>query len=179
MRGYEGLVRGSKNWKRNTDDTDMTDLHGSNFDNRKSMKTLRLILRHSIVPIILTFVPLVLSAQGAKAADSTVIRVLYFHGTVRCQACLTIEQYTDMTMKYRFQDQINAGKVVWKSIDYEKENDTASVNRYGLENQALILSKVVNGKEQKWKKLERIWELYGDMEKFLDYVEKTVKRFGK
>ena len=139
------------------------------------MKSLRFHLSVLSLVLLGCVSPQAVNAQQPQAQDSTVIRVLYFHGTIRCHTCLQIEEFTKLTMEIRFQDEIQRGKIVWKPIDYEKENDTASVRKYGLENQALIISKVVNGRETEWRKLSRIWEMVEDFNGFQEYVAENIR----
>jgi hypothetical protein len=123
--------------------------------------------------------PAALRAQQAHPADSTVIRVLYFHGTIRCHTCLQIEEFTKLTMQLRFEDGIRRGSIVWMPVDYEKENDTSAVRRYGIENQALIISKMINGREIAWRKLEKVWKLVNDFNAFQAYVALNVRRMSE
>jgi len=140
---------------------------------------LKMNLRHLVIPALLlltltVFPQTTIYADNRSSGDSTVVHVLYFHGTIRCHACMQIERFTDMTMQYRFSDKLKQGSIVWKAIDYEKSSDTASVNKYGIENQALIISKRVNGKEIEWMNLKKIWDLYEDYDAFQKYITSSV-----
>jgi hypothetical protein len=123
---------------------------------------------------VLAMMPVV-TARAEAPPDSTVVLVRYFHGTVRCQTCLRIESFTDQIMRSRFKGALKSGRIVWSAIDYDKENDTASIHRYALDAPGLILSRMVNGRETEWTKLEKIWDLADDYGKFQAYVVANVR----
>jgi hypothetical protein len=133
----------------------------------------------SLILVLVSLSADALMAQNQSDSSSTVIRVTYYHGTIRCHTCLTIEQFSAMTMQSAFAKSISAGSVAWKSEDYEAENDTAAVRKYGLENQALIISKHVRGIETDWKLLPKIWDYAGDYDKFRKYVIRSIESFSR
>jgi hypothetical protein len=140
-------------------------------------------MNHSVLPMparrtMLLITALLLSccaARAQEATDSSVVRVLYFHGTIRCQTCLMIESFTDAVMRAAFQDAMQRGVIEWRAVDYEKENDTASVRRYGIENQALVLSRTRDGREAEWKLLPKVWKLVENYRRFHEYLETNVR----
>jgi hypothetical protein len=119
-----------------------------------------------------------LTARTVSDHDTTTIHVTYYHGTIRCHTCLMIEQFSAMTMQSSFGKQLAAGTIIWKAEDYEAENDSMAVQKYGIENQSLILSKRVNGREIDWKLLPKIWDYAGDYEKFRKYIMESIDSFS-
>ena len=113
----------------------------------------------------------------ATESDTVRVRVYYFHAKIRCQACLTIEQYSTETMYSVFHKELRAGKIRWQVINFEDSLTEHYIDQYKLENQALIIAKIRNGKEIAWKLLDKIWELLGDRKKFEAYVVKNVRRW--
>ena len=109
------------------------------------------------------------------ALHRPVVNVMYFHGTVRCQTCLTVEAFAETVMKNSFRHEMTEGIVNWQVIDYEMAQDTSSVRRYGIENQALVISKVLNGRELTWKRLPKVWKLVDDFPAFQKYLVQNVK----
>ncbi|MFA5147861.1 MAG: nitrophenyl compound nitroreductase subunit ArsF family protein [Candidatus Omnitrophota bacterium] len=96
------------------------------------------------------------------AEDARVARVVayYFHGTARCPTCHKLEQYS--------KEAIGDGL---KVINVEEKENEHYIKDYQLYTKSLILSLVVNGKETKWKNLDKIWEYAGNKQKFIDYVK--------
>ena len=138
---------------------------------------MKKLLLSSLILVFAVFFSETSMAQQSAHIDSIVIHVTYYHGTIRCHTCLMIEQFSAMTMQSSFGKQIADGAIVWKAEDYEKENDTVAVEKYGLENQALIISKQMNGKETDWQNLPKIWDYVGDYDKFSKYVEERIDSF--
>jgi hypothetical protein len=139
---------------------------------------MRFYIQSILFVILLVAVqPLQLSAQPGAVAKDTITCVTYFHGTIRCQACITIEQFARLTMETTFGKQLREGSMLWRVEDYEKENDSLSVEKYGLENQALIVSRLVRGNVVAWKNLPKIWEFVGDYDKFREYVSASVRNW--
>ena len=121
------------------------------------------------------FLGLSLNISEAKN-NKTVIDVMYFHATIRCQSCLDIERNAKSTMDELYANEIKSGKMTFASLDFlEPENEKFS-KKYDFDNQVLIISKKVNGKEVKWKNLDKIWEYSGDYNKFRDYVKKEIEK---
>ncbi|MFA6572404.1 MAG: nitrophenyl compound nitroreductase subunit ArsF family protein, partial [Bacteroidota bacterium] len=109
----------------------------------------------------------------------TQIDVMYFHATSRCQGCLTIEEFTKNSLNASFGKELEDSLLVLSSIDFLQAENEHFQDDYKFETQTLILSKKVNGKEVKWKNLDKIWDYSNDYQKFQKYIEKEVKKFIK
>jgi hypothetical protein len=123
-----------------------------------------------------------IAAAGVSAAtttrtrdDSLRVRVAYYHGTIRCQNCLMIEEFAASTMHAVFADELRRGVVSWDVIDYEAAKDSATPRRYGIDNQALIVSRIENGKEVSWRKLTKAWNLVENYRRFQEYLKGNVR----
>lgn len=114
-------------------------------------------------------------AQGQMPEDSAVVRVLYFHPTIRCQTCLTIEAFAETSLRAAFGPELARGEIEWRVIDYEREGDTASVRRFGIENQALVISLQRSGRELRWRRLSKAWKLVDDYREFQRYLVVNVR----
>lgn len=110
-------------------------------------------------------------------AKETKIEVLYFHATIRCHACLTIEEYTENILKTRFNKEIDSNFLIFKSIDFLEEENEHYQQDYQIDTQSLILSKKEDGKEVKWKNLDKIWDYYYDFNKFEKYIIEEINHF--
>lgn len=119
------------------------------------------------------------SAKNNKKVQNSKIVVYYFHVTQRCQTCLDIEKFTNEAMQRFFVNDMAVDKIEWKVINTDNAADEHFIKHYNLEAQALIISKEVNGKEIKWKNLEKIWDLTGNVQKFEEYVKNEVKSAEK
>lgn len=101
----------------------------------------------------------------------------YFHGTFRCPTCLKIERLAGEAITTFFSDEIKSGSLEFKIINMDEPDNTHYKNDFSLESQAFIVTFQSRGKLEKWKNLERIWELYDDEGAFLDYVHEEISSF--
>jgi hypothetical protein len=105
----------------------------------------------------------------AATADSKVI-VYYFHGNKRCNTCRTIEAYTAEAVTTGFAEQIETGRVVWQPVNIDEPENEHFVEDYDLTIRTVVLVDVVEGRDDKWTKLDRVWDLTGDKDAFVDYI---------
>jgi len=107
------------------------------------------------------------------------IDVMYFHTTVRCEGCLKIEEHTFNSIKDVFEKELKDSTITVKSIDFWEEGNEHFEKAYKFDTQTLILSKKVNGKEVKWKNLDKIFEYAGNYLHFQKYLKKEIDIFLK
>ena len=117
------------------------------------------------------FSPLALSAEDAKGAH---VVAYYFHGTFRCPTCYKLEQYSKEAIETNFKDVLASGKLELKGVNVEERGNEHYGNDYQLYTKSLILSLVKDGKEIKWKNMDKIWEYVGNKQRFIDYVKSGV-----
>ncbi len=112
-------------------------------------------------------------AQG----DQTV--VYYFHGTFRCPTCNKMEKYARETVEKDFKNDLDSGKLVFRSVNVEDKGNEHYVKDYQLYTKTLILSSVKDGKEIRSKNLDKIWEYIRNKKKYENYVRDEVAAFVK
>ncbi len=127
--------------------------------------------------LILVLLTAITSYIAFSEENKPKIDVLYFHATIRCHACLTIEEYTKNILNTRYQKELKDSTITIQSIDFLDEKNEHFQDEYQLETQTLILSKKVNGKEVKWKNLTKIWDYYYDFAKFEKYITEELNKF--
>ena len=120
--------------------------------------------------------PLAKAAQDAKSAH---VVAYYFHGTMRCPTCHKLEQYSKEAIEANFKDALVSGKLEFKVVSIEDRGNEHYGKDYQLYTKSLILSLVKDGKEIKWKNMDKIWEYVGNKERFIDYVKSGVDDFLK
>lgn len=114
----------------------------------------------------------------AKPADDTLsskIIAYYFHGIRRCPSCMKIEAYSQEAIQTGFAEDLKSGKMEWHVINIDESPNEHYEKDYQLYTKSLILSQIENGKETTWKNLEKVWELLGDKDAFIKYVQDEVR----
>jgi hypothetical protein len=134
---------------------------------------------------------LIFSIQSVSAADvaempktdaapmSHYVSVTYFHTTARCPTCHKIEELSNDTIRFNFEDELKTGKVVWRVINVDEPENEHYIQDYQLYSKHLIVSEIKDGKEVRWKNLEKIWTLVRDEEKFEEYVKTEINDWLK
>jgi len=121
----------------------------------------------------------VVSSFAAEKPSSGKVIVYYFHGTFRCPTCHKLEQYSKEVIETNFKDTLTSGKLEFKVINVEDKGNEHYASDYRLYTKSLILSLVKDGKEIKWKNLDKIWEYVSNKQRFIDYVKSGVADFLK
>jgi hypothetical protein len=106
--------------------------------------------------------------------SSNIIQVYYFHGSIRCHTCDSVDENTHQYLKEFFLDKIEKGEIIYKSINIDENEREDLINKYEIYGQTLLFikgEKVINETEnafqyvttdaEKWKKIveDRIFDL--------------------
>lgn len=103
----------------------------------------------------------------------------YFHGSYRCPTCRKLEQYSKEAIEDNFKDALSQGKIEFKVINVEDRGNEHFVDDYQLYTKALVISLNKDGKEIKYKNLEKIWDYVGNKDKFFEYINEEINNFLK
>lgn len=124
---------------------------------------------------------LVADATDIKSEDASGnhIVVYYFHVNFRCASCHKIENYTKETVEKYFNKQVQAGNILYKTVNIEEKGNAHFVEDYQLYTKSVVLSLIKDGKEIKYKNLTKVWEYLGNKTKFEDYEKKEIEEFLK
>ena len=141
------------------------------------MKKLFLVLL--AVAVLSSSIILSPAAQAAEAAKGGQVIAYYFHGNMRCPTCYKLEQYSKEAIDTNFKDALASGKLEFKVVNIEDKGNEHYGKDYQLYTKSLILSLLKDGKETKWKNMDKIWEYVGNKERFIDYVKSGVADFLK
>ena len=103
--------------------------------------------------------------------------VYYFHRAIRCSTCMKIESLTVAAVEMNFAQELKEGKVRIKILNMEEDQNSHFETDYQLSAQSVIISKVSESGEIKWKNLDKIWEYVNDEEMFIDYIKSEVDSY--
>ncbi|MFO7736413.1 MAG: hypothetical protein R6W70_09410, partial [bacterium] len=70
-------------------------------------------------------------------------------------------------------------KVVFKEINVEKDENKHYVEDFELVTKQVIVELIQNGKQTKWKNLDKVWELFRDGQQFSVYIKDEVEEYLK
>ena len=99
----------------------------------------------------------------------------YLHGKVRCVTCNDIETTAKEAVEAGFADELKAGRIEWRVINYEEPGNEHFATDFKLAAPCVVLASVLDGRTQSWKSLPEVWELIGDKPAFRGFVQKSVR----
>ncbi|MFC1564657.1 nitrophenyl compound nitroreductase subunit ArsF family protein [candidate division KSB1 bacterium] len=103
----------------------------------------------------------------------------YFYTDYRCETCELIEKNTGETVNEYFSEEIKNGSLIWKALNTDEKENEHFLEDYELYSKAVVLVKIRDGEEIKFKNLEMIWELAYEESEFKKYISDEVKDFIK
>jgi len=118
--------------------------------------------------------PTISEGSENNLANPRQVVAYYFHATKRCPTCLEIEALAKEAIAKNFAGELENGRLKWEMINYEDYGNEHYVNDYQLIYSSLIISEYENGKEVRWKNLEKVWDLVWESEDFILYVKSEI-----
>lgn len=103
--------------------------------------------------------------------------VYYLHTTYRCPSCYRIEEWTAAAVTGRFAPELDQGLLEWRVLNVDAPPNAHFIEDYQLFTKSVVVSEVKNGREVRWKRLDRVWDLLEDPKAFEAYIEREVRSF--
>jgi len=135
--------------------------------------------------IVASVVPIASAAEEAIGAATEIPKpshylvATYFYNTFRCPTCRKLEEFSEKSVQNNFADNLKNGTIVWRVVNVDEPENQHYNKDYQLYTKSLIISEVRDGKEVRWKNLEKIWTLVRDEEKFEEYVKSEIDAWMK
>lgn len=111
--------------------------------------------------------------DSAGTVNTTVHKVIayYFHGNKRCPSCRKIEAFTKEAIDSAYAGDLTSGALEWRVVNTDSSQNEHYLTDYKLYTKSVILSDLHDGKETRWKNLEKVWEFLGDQKEFAAYIK--------
>jgi len=119
------------------------------------------------------------SAGASRATSSSRVVVYYLHTTARCPSCLKIEAYTAAEVTGPLSGPLSDGRLEWKVINVDEPKNAHFVEDYELYTKSVVVSEMKDGKEIRWKRLDKVWDYLDDQQAFMKYVGDEVRAYLK
>jgi hypothetical protein len=152
---------------------------------------MKLIQKWTCLSFFLAFFIFVFTIPPALAAEDTqdsktetqkpshYLVATYFHNTFRCPTCKHIEEYSARAIENNFPEEMKNGRLVWRVINVDEPENQHYNKDYQLFTKSLIISEIKDGKETRWKNLEKVWTYVRDEEKFEQYITSEINAWLK
>ena len=112
------------------------------------------------------------TTQSVVSADK--IEVVHFHGTQQCWSCITVGEYALKTIKEKFPEEYESGKIVFKDVNGELKENQAIVIKYQARGSSLFVNSIV-GEKENIKEDVTVWRLVNNEDQFKTYFENKLK----
>lgn len=121
--------------------------------------------------------PAAVASSGEQAPAENVHTVIayYFHGNFRCATCTRLEAYAKEAVETGFPEAMADDVLVWKPINVEEPANEHFVKDYQLTTRSVVLSHCIDGAEIGYVNLDRIWQLAGNKDAYLAYIQEAVR----
>ena len=116
-------------------------------------------------------------AVAVAPAASPGVLVYYFHATVRCATCRTIEAYAQETVTTKFASDLQARRLEWRAVDVQEPANHHFIQDFQLYTRSVVVVDAKNPK--RFKILDRVWQLVRDKAAFQSYVEQEIRAFPR
>ncbi len=112
--------------------------------------------------------------SGSTPSDELV--VYYFFSSTRCITCRAIEEQTQQALLKNFGEQIRAGDVVWRTLNYEDQANAEWSERFEIMMPVVVLTQYKGGELTNWKRLDEVWGLVSDETAFEQLIIENVEQ---
>lgn len=76
-----------------------------------------------------------------SAKEQALVKVLYFHGHMRCKTCMAIESETKKLLKEDFANELKDGSLAFEVIDISKSENVKIADKYRIAYSSLLIEK--------------------------------------
>lgn len=108
--------------------------------------------------------------QIPGASEKKVI-AYYFHGNMRCMTCRKIEAYTKKAIQTGFQKALKDGRLEFRVVNVDEPDNEHFVGDYQIVTRSVVIAEFEDSKQKQWKNLDQLWELVGNEQAFLKYIQ--------
>ncbi len=98
------------------------------------------------------------------------IEIVHFHGTNQCWSCIIVGEYALKTIKEKFSEEYENGKIVFKEINGDLPENAEIVNKYKARGSSLFINSIIDGKDNIKEDVD-VWRQISNESKFSQYFE--------
>jgi hypothetical protein len=109
--------------------------------------------------------------------DEPTVIAYYFHPTIRCIACITVESIAAETIEEAFREQLADGRLVWMRINIDEKHSEDYEKQFEVSGSALVITKLDDGNNMQYKKLTKVWELLSQPQALSEYIKNEINEY--
>lgn len=113
----------------------------------------------------------------AVAGTSPEFGVYYFYNDIYCTTCERLEGYAYDALLNHYTDELEAGTLVWKSLDMTDPAQEQMVLDFALFSKSIVLVAFEEDSITRWENLKDIWDEVHDQEAYTNYIVTELEQF--
>lgn len=107
------------------------------------------------------------------------VLVTYFTTDQRCPTCLKIEQQTRAAVEAGFAGELAGGQVRFQTLNLDRPENRHFATDYQLAFKTVVVAERRGGREARWEKFDKVWDLVDEPDAFATYLQDGVRRHLK
>jgi len=111
---------------------------------------------------------------SSVAEEGSRVVVYAAHMTFRCPECTQIEWFARELVESEFATELADGRLEFRTVDYMRDMDFA--RKYNISSSTIVLSRLEDGVETGFQRLDEVWTKTRDRDEFLDYVRTAIRK---
>ncbi len=81
------------------------------------------------------------NTAAKNTTDTSTIYVYYFHGSIRCHTCVSVDEDTHKYLKEFYPEMFDSGKMVFQSLNADENERPDLIKKYKIWGQTLLFIK--------------------------------------
>lgn len=118
-------------------------------------------------------------ATTASVAKQNRLEVYCFHGTRQCETCKNMKTNTKATLDKYFASQLKDSSIVFAIVDVDEEKNEKIAEKFQATGTALMINKVVNGKDSIVDWSDFAFEKANDNDVFISELKTMIEKVLK
>lgn len=152
--------------------------------NKKTVKIIGIVLISIIALVLIQALAKGSNTKAGNDIDSKKeekitaerIEVVHFHATQQCWSCITIGDFTEKSLKNRFPDELENGKISFKSINYELPENAEITQKYKAYGSSLFINLIYDEQDHISEDVQ-VWRLVNSEVQFRKYIGDKLEKY--
>lgn len=106
----------------------------------------------------------------------TKLEVFHFHPTRGCATCTAIGKYANATISTYFADELASGKIVFRHINIDLEENRALVELYKVTGSSLMFGVYTSAGTFSSEENIKVWYRTDNQQRFMDYLKSVIEK---
>jgi hypothetical protein len=114
-------------------------------------------------------------AQTSAKAEVQKVEIYHFHGTIQCYSCKTVGAYAEETIISNYLGEIQSGRIVFASINYDLPENKELAVKYGASGSSLWIG-VYDAAGFHPEQNTNVWYKINDKQDYMTYLKGVIDK---